>query len=51
VASFIGADRGQRDLFLQQRSGDGGLTLVVDAAGRPVGILDGDAAGPGSSAT
>ncbi|MET1005249.1 MAG: ATP-binding cassette domain-containing protein [Propionibacteriaceae bacterium] len=44
VASFIGADRGGRDLFLQQRSGDGGLTLVVDGDGRPVGVLD-----PGST--
>ena len=35
VSSFIGADRGGRDLFLQQRDGDGGLTLVVDADGRP----------------
>ncbi len=43
VASFIGADRGQRDLYLQQRHDDGGLTLVVDADGRPVGILEGDA--------
>jgi len=49
VASFIGADRGGRDLFLQQRSGDGGLTLVVDADGRPVGVLDpGSAEPPGS---
>ena len=54
VASFIGADKGGRDLFLQQRSGDGGLTLVVDADGRPVGVLDaGSAETPrcGSSAT
>ncbi len=50
VASFIGADRGQRDLYLQQRQGDGGLTLVVDGDGRPVGILEGDAA-PGAPAT
>ena len=47
VASFIGADKGHRDLFLQQRSGDRGLTLVVDGAGRPVGVLEGsDAADP-----
>jgi len=46
VASFIGADRGGRDLFLQQRSGDGGLTLVVDGDGRPLGVLD-----PGSAET
>jgi osmoprotectant transport system ATP-binding protein len=53
VASFIGADRGRRDLFLQQRSGDGGLTLVVDGDGRPVGVLDAGSADPpagGSSA-
>ena len=40
VASFIGADKGKRDLHLQQREGDGGLTLVVDGAGRPLGVLD-----------
>ncbi len=40
VASFIGADKGKRDLFLQQRADDRGLTLVVDAEGRPVGVLD-----------
>ena len=54
VASFIGADKGGRDLFLQHRSGDGGLTLVVDADGRQVGVLDaGSAETPrsGSSAT
>jgi osmoprotectant transport system ATP-binding protein len=39
VASFIGADKGRRDLHLQQREGDGGLTLVVDGDGRPVGVL------------
>ena len=39
VASFIGADKGKRDLHLQQREGDGGLTLVVDGDGRPVGVL------------
>jgi osmoprotectant transport system ATP-binding protein len=39
VASFIGADKGKRDLHLQQRAGDGGLTLVVDGDGRPVGVL------------
>jgi osmoprotectant transport system ATP-binding protein len=39
VASFIGADKGKRDLHLQQREGDGGLTLVVDRDGRPVGVL------------
>ena len=41
VATFIGADKGKRDLFLQQREGDRGLTLVVDADGRPVGVLEG----------
>ncbi|MCW2812298.1 MAG: ATP-binding cassette protein [Friedmanniella sp.] len=41
VATFIGADKGKRDLHLQQRTGDQGLTLVVDGDGRPVGILDG----------
>ena len=42
VASFIGADKGKRDLRLQQREGDGGLTLVVDRDGRPVGVLGQD---------
>jgi len=46
VASFIGADKGKRDLHLQQRDGDGGLTLVVDREGRPLGVLDPDAAPP-----
>jgi osmoprotectant transport system ATP-binding protein len=41
VASFIGADKGRRDLFLQQRAGDRGLTLVVDGSGRPLGVLEG----------
>ena len=40
VASFIGADKGTRGLFLQQRANDRGLTLVVDGNGRPVGVLD-----------
>ncbi|WP_375433278.1 ABC transporter ATP-binding protein [uncultured Friedmanniella sp.] len=44
VASFIGADKGGRDLHLQQRPGDDGLTLVVDGNGRPLGILDDAAA-------
>jgi osmoprotectant transport system ATP-binding protein len=39
VATFIGADKGRRDLHLQQRPGDDGLTLVVDGDGRPVGLL------------
>jgi osmoprotectant transport system ATP-binding protein len=52
VSSFIGADRGGRDLFLQQRDGDGGLTLVVDADGRPLGVLDaGSAEAPASGST
>ncbi|MEO5852796.1 MAG: ATP-binding cassette domain-containing protein [Nocardioides sp.] len=42
VASFIGADKSKRDLHLQQRGDDGGLTLVVDGAGRPVGVLGDD---------
>lgn len=40
VASFIGADKGSRGLFLQQRENDRGLTLVVDVNGRPLGVLD-----------
>ena len=54
VASFIGADKGKRDLFLQQREGDRGLTLVVDGEGRPIGILEGGdapAAPPSAEAT
>ncbi len=39
VATFIGAD-GSRDLYLEERSRDGGPTLVVDGNGRPLGILD-----------
>lgn len=46
VASFIGADKGKRDLHLQQREGDGGLTLVVDGDGRPVGVLGGTGTSP-----
>ena len=42
VASFIGADKGKRELKLQHRQGDGDLTLVVDGDGRPVGVLDRD---------
>ncbi len=49
VSSFIGADRGGRDLFLQQRDGDGGPTLVVDADGRPLGVLDAGSAEPPAS--
>ncbi len=40
VATFIGADKGKRDLFLRQQDQDGGATLVVDGSGRPVGVLD-----------
>ncbi|MEP7089144.1 MAG: ATP-binding cassette domain-containing protein [Nocardioidaceae bacterium] len=39
VASFVGSDKGKRDLHLQRREGDEGLTLVVDREGRPVGVL------------
>ncbi|MGA8258426.1 MAG: ATP-binding cassette domain-containing protein [Nocardioides sp.] len=47
VASFIGADKGNRTLRLQQRDGENGPTLVVDAEGRPIGVL-GDEEAPGS---
>ncbi len=41
VRTFIGADKGQRSLRLDQRGGDGsGATLVLDSDGRPVGVLD-----------
>ena len=47
VASFIGADKGRRDLYLQRREDDRGLTLVVDGDGRPVGVLEsGEAPNP-----
>jgi len=52
VASFVGADKGKRDLSLQHREGDEGLTLVVDREGRPVGVLnseDGGGASDGSA--
>ncbi len=45
VASFIGADKGKRELFLQQHDGDGGA-LVVDGDGRPVGVLENGGARP-----
>ena len=38
VASFIGADKGKRNLFLRDGSRGGGR-LVVDAEGRPVGVF------------
>jgi osmoprotectant transport system ATP-binding protein len=38
VKTFIGADKGRRKLHLQRRPGDG-ATLVVDADGRPAGVL------------
>ena len=41
VASFIGADRGKRDLYLQKRAGDN-VTLIVDHDGRPAGVLADD---------
>lgn len=41
VASFIGADAGKRNLYLQSRPGDGDITLVVDRDGRPAGVLAG----------
>ena len=43
VASFIGADKGKRELHLQKREDDRGLTLVVDGDGRPLGVLGGEA--------
>jgi osmoprotectant transport system ATP-binding protein len=38
VATFIGADRGKRALYLQHREGDS-ETLIVDGDGRPAGVL------------
>jgi osmoprotectant transport system ATP-binding protein len=38
VATFIGADRGKRALYLQHREGDN-ETLIVDGDGRPAGVL------------
>ncbi len=38
VASFIGADKGKRELFLRDGEGGGGR-LVVDGEGRPVGVF------------
>ncbi|TFV99272.1 ABC transporter ATP-binding protein [Leifsonia flava] len=42
VASFIGADRGQRRLHLEPRDPSSGQILVVDDTGRPAGLIDGD---------
>ncbi len=42
VSSFIGADKGKRELFLQDRPDDSGLTLIVDNQGRPAGVLAGE---------
>ncbi len=39
VASFIGVDKGKRDLFLQEQAGIG-PRLVVDSEGRPIGMLE-----------
>lgn len=47
VASFVGADKGKRDLSLQHRPDDGGITLVVDREGRPVGVLGSEDGPPG----
>lgn len=41
VETFIGADKGKRTLHLQRREEDG-VTLIVDAEGRPAGILGED---------
>ena len=48
VASFIGADTGKRQLFLQHRQGDGDITLVVDSEGRPTGVLASSSPPPGA---
>ncbi|MET0726487.1 MAG: ATP-binding cassette domain-containing protein [Leifsonia sp.] len=42
VASFIGADRGQRRLHLEPRDPASGQILVIDDSGRPAGLLDSD---------
>ncbi len=39
VASFIGAQKAKRELFLQARTDGSGLMLVVDRDGRPAGVL------------
>lgn len=40
VETFIGADKGKRTLHLERRTD--GVTLIVDADGRPAGILGDD---------
>ena len=40
VATFIGADKGKRDLFIRDGDKAGEPRLVVDGDGRPVGVLD-----------
>lgn len=37
VRTFIGADRGKRELYIERR--DAGPDLIVDADGRPAGVL------------
>ncbi|ANJ27249.1 ABC transporter ATP-binding protein [Agromyces aureus] len=44
VASFIGADRGQRRLRLEPRDPVSGRILVVDESGRPAGLIEADRA-------
>ncbi len=39
VASFVGADKGKRELFVQEQSG-GGRRIIVDSEGKPLGTLD-----------
>lgn len=48
VATFVGADAGKRQLFLQHRQGDGEVTLVVDGEGRPTGVLATSPTSPGA---
>jgi len=50
VASFVGADKGKRDLRLQRRADDGGRTVVVDKDGRPIGVLSEHEDGQGAGA-
>ncbi len=39
VASFIGADKGKRDLYVRDAPASGQRQLIVDGDGRPVGVL------------